>query len=267
MNNRKITIGRSSESDIVIDQFWDTVSNEHADIELIDNTLVFHDHSSNGTVINKQKIHNTDVSIYPGDMIMLAGKYELTWDVINSYFPKSQRPTVTRNVRAESNAIGRNTVQRTDTPSQSKSQRETERFSSSSSHASYVQGDSSVAFGKNENFGVENAYSQAEIDKETDKWNWGAFLCTWIWAAYHKIYWPLAIILVAFIPYVGQVASLVLSVYLGFTGSAKAWNSGRYSSFESYKSAKKKWTIIGILVFALATIVEASVVYYLLTLI
>lgn len=265
MNNRKITIGRAPECDIVIDQFWDTVSNEHAEIELLNGTLIFHDHSSNGTIINNQTIHNTDVGIYPGDVIMLAGKYELTWDVINRYFPKSQRPTVTRNVRGESDAVGRKTVHQDTSSPQNSSSRETEKFVSR--QHSVVQKNPNVDVVGTDNFGVENTYSQAEIDKETDKWNWGAFFCTWIWAAYHKIYWPLAIIIIGCVPYLGQVASLVLSVYLGFIGSSKAWNSGRYSSFESYKSAKKKWTIIGVLVFALAILVEASVVYYLLTLI
>ena len=222
MNKRKITIGRASESDIVIDQFWDTISNEHAEIELLDGALVFHDHSSNGTIINKQTVHNTDVGIYPGDVILLAGKYELTWDVINRFFPKSQRPTVTRNVRAESDAVGRKTVHQDTSSPQSNSSRETEQFAPR--QHSFVQKNPSVE-------AVENG------------------------------------IIVACIPYVGQVASLVLSVYLGLTGSAKAWNSGRYSSFESYKSAKKTWTIIGVLVFALAILVKASVVYYLLTLI
>ena len=53
---------------------------------------------------------------------------------------------------------------------------------------------------KVDSFGVENKYSQAEIDKEIDKWNWGAFFCSWIWAVYHKIYWPLAILIIGVSP-------------------------------------------------------------------
>lgn len=263
MANKRISIGRDLQSDIVIDEHWDTVSNEHADIELRDGNLIFYDHSSNGTVINKQKIHNTNVGIYPGDVIMLAGQFELTWNVINQYFPRSQRPTVTRNVRAENNSTDQIPFQQDNAPKKSSASRETEHFSSHQHN--FVQRDASAVSVKNDNFGVENTYSQAEIDKETEKWNWGSFLCTWIWAAYHKIYWPLAIIIVGCIPYLGQVALLALSVYLGFTGSAKAWNSGRYSSFESYKSAKKIWTIIGVFIFALEILVEASLVYYILS--
>lgn len=266
MQKDKISIGRDPMSDIVVDESWDTVSNEHADIELRDGSLIFYDHSSNGTVINKQKIHNTNVGIYPGDLILLAGKYELKWDVIYQYFPQSQRPTVIRNVRAEIPSAGRKTVQQDrNQPEPSPSSRATEQFTPR--QHSFIQKGATVVGGKSDNFGVENMYSQAEIDKETERWNWGAFFCTWIWAAYHKIYWPLAIIIIGCIPYLGQVALLVLSVYLGFTGSTKAWNSGRYASFESYKSAQKKWAIIGVILFIIGLVAEGFILYHLLTLI
>lgn len=34
MARSRITIGRSTSSDVIIDERWDTVSNNHADIEL-----------------------------------------------------------------------------------------------------------------------------------------------------------------------------------------------------------------------------------------
>ena len=109
MNNRKITIGRAPGSDIRIEERWDTVSNEHAEIESIDNGLLFYDHSSNGTSINGQKIHNTNVPIYPGDEILLAGVYRLDWEILERYFPTSRRPTVTKNIHGE---MGRSTVRK-----------------------------------------------------------------------------------------------------------------------------------------------------------
>ena len=99
MNRNSITIGRDSRNDIRIDERWDTVSNEHADIELRGDRLIFTDHSSNGTIINGQKIHHDHVGIYPNDKILLAGVYELDWNVINRYFPNLHRPTVTSNRR------------------------------------------------------------------------------------------------------------------------------------------------------------------------
>lgn len=249
MTRIRISIGRDPQSDIVVDDRWDTVSNEHADIELLDGRLVYYDHSSNGTIINKQKIHNKNVGVYPGDVIMLAGKFELCWDVINRFFPQSQRPTVTRNVRTE----------------HADSSRGTEQFTPR--QQSFIHQEGSVVGGRIDNYGVENTYSQAEIDKEINKWNWGAFFCSWIWAAYHKIYWPLAVLIVGCIPYIGQIATLILSAYLGFTGSAKAWASGRYATFESFKAAQKKWAIIGVIVFVLGIVAEAFLVYHLLALV
>lgn len=264
MAKTKISIGRDSRSDIFVDDRWDTVSNEHADIELRDGNLVFYDHSSNGTVINNQKIHNTNVGIYPGDVILLAGKFELSWDVINQHFPQSQRPTVIRNVRGERGTAERETIQQDINLHKSDSSRATEQYSYRQ-HSFVQQGSTVIEKKKNNNYGVENVYSQAEIDKEINKWDWGAFLCSWIWAIYHRIYWPLGILFIGCIPYIGQIATLVLSVYLGFTGSAKAWHSGKYADFESFKSAKKKWAIIGIVIFIVSIIVEALLLYHLLT--
>ena len=264
MAKKKISIGRDPQSDIFVDDRWDTVSNEHAEIELRDGKLVYYDHSSNGTVINKQKIHNTKVGIYPGDIILLAGKFELSWDAINQYFPQSQRPTVIRNVRAEQESVGRETIQQNDIPHGSNSSRATEQYALRQ-HSFVQQKSNIVEERKNKNFGIENTYSQAEIDKEIDKWNWGAFFCSWIWAVYHKIYWPLGILFIGCIPYIGQVATLVLSVYLGFTGSSKAWHSGRYANFKSFKSAQKRWAIIGFVIFIFSIITEAFLLYHLLT--
>ena len=205
MAKTRITIGRDPQSDIVVDERWDTVSNEHSEIELRDGSLIYYDHSSNGTVINKQKIHNTNVGIYPGDIIMLAGKFELSWETISKYFPQSQRPTVIRNVRAENSSVGRKTVQQgTNQQEMSPSSRATEQFTPR--QHSFIQQGATVVGEKSDNFGVENTYSQAEIDKEIEKWNWGAFFCSWIWAAFHKIYWPLFILIVGCIPYLGQVS-------------------------------------------------------------
>lgn len=265
MAKNKIKVGRDSQSDIIVDERWDTVSNEHAEIELRDGNLIYYDHSSNGTVINKQKIHNTSVGIYPGDVIKLAGKFELSWDEINKFFPQSQRPTVIRNVRAESSSAGRKTVQQNDSKQDSNTSRATEQFTPR--QHSFIQQGATVVGEKTDNFGVENTYSQAEIDRELSKWNWGGFFSTWIWAAYHKIYWPLAILIVGCIPYLGQVAVLVLSVYLGFTGSNKAWNSGRYVNFDSFKSSQKRWAIGGFLLFVIGLVIDAFLVYHLLTII
>lgn len=282
MARSRITIGRSTSSDVIIDERWDTVSNNHADIELREGQLIFIDHSSNGTTINGQKIHNTTVGIYQGDVIMLAGRVELSWETISKYFPQTHRPTVTKNLRSEqqtanSNVGGRKTVNqqvfaredenKKGTYGNNSSSRSTQQFSQQNSHVSVARKTVGQDYQTDDNYGKENIYSQAEIDCEIEKWNWGAFFCSWIWAACHRIYWPLAIVVVSLVPYLGQVASLVLSVYLGMTGSKKAWNSGKYTNFQAYKSAQRNWTIAGVILFVIGVCTQAYIVYYMLILI
>lgn len=261
MGRNRITIGRDSHNDVRIDEQWDTVSNRHGEISYEDGKLTFIDHSSNGTVINGQKIHNTSVGIYPGDTIRLANVFDLEWNVIDRFFPELHRPTVTRNVRGENQNIGRRTVQMN--TQNSSNGRMTERFDS---HSHRQSGHDSKQEINVDNFGQANDYSQSEIDKEIEKWNWGAFFCSWLWGAFNGIYWPLFIILIAGIPYVGQVCSLCLCVYLGLNGSKMAWRTGKYHSFERFKNAQKNWAIGGIIWFALNILGYIYILNYSLTL-
>lgn len=261
MGRNRITIGRDSHNDVRIDEQWDTVSNRHGEISYEDGKLTFIDHSSNGTVINGQKIHNTSVGIYPGDTIRLANVFDLEWNVIDRFFPELRRPTVTRNVRGENQNTGRRTVQMN--TQNSSNGRMTERFDSHSHRQSGHDYKQEINV---DNFGQANDYSQSEIDKEIERWNWGAFFCSWLWGAFNGIYWPLFIILIAGIPYVGQVCSLCLCVYLGLNGSKMAWRTGKYHSFERFKNAQKNWAIGGIIWFALNILGYIYILNYSLTL-
>lgn len=262
--DKKLTIGRDQRSDVRIDERWDTVSNNHADIVLQGDALLFTDHSTNGTVINGQKIHNTSVGIYPGDKIMLAGVFQLDWIVISQYFPHLRRPTVTRNIHAESSRANQWYDEPAEQPehrSQSggstgrkterfESGRKTERFDSDHKQSSSHQGTHHEQRQDKEAYGQANAYSQADIDRALERWNWGAFFCTWLWALVHKTYWPLLAILCTFIPYLGQVGLLCISVYLGLNGSKIAWRCGRYKTFDSYRRAQRIWALVGVVLFA-----------------
>lgn len=256
MNNMIIRIGRNrNNNDIKVPEQYDTVSNNHAEIRLQDNELVFCDHSTNGTVINNQKIHNTEVKIYPGDRILLAGTYELDWNVIRQYLPVQSRPTVNAHVDNGGNLKTIPVSKPTEQMASQSRRRPTDPFIGREGQSS---GMLSI---RNDNYGQANTYSQAEIDEAIRRWNWGAFFCSWLWAAFHKTYWPLLILLVGLIPYLGQVCSLALSVYLGISGSKIAWECGKYDSFESYKNAQKNWTIIGIVLFIIGILANAYLVY------
>lgn len=242
MENNRISIGRDPRSDIRIDERWDTVSNNHAEIERNADTLIYYDHSTNGTIINGQIVHNTHVEIYSGDKISLAGAFELDWFVINKFFPNTHRPTVTINTRGGDQVSGKKTVK--------------------------YEGEISPRYNVSKNpaipssdFGHAKAYSQADIDAEIEKWNWGAFFCSWLWGIFHKIYWPLLIILLSFIPYLGLVCVLCLDVYLGIRGSRIAWECGKYKDFDSYKNAQHEWAIGGLIWFALSACAIAFLTY------
>lgn len=254
-----ITIGRDPKSDIRVEERYDTVSNSHADIEERDGVLTFIDHSSNGTVINGQKIHNRSVTIYCGDNIMLAGIRELTWEEIETFFPQQKRPTVTRNIRGDidrgdidnesalqNQDFGRKTVNMSPGTGpeygESRRGRETEYFSQPNAGATCEKRYQERATSQPESLRNDSkTYSQGEISRYLDKWNMAAFLGSWFWGLFNKIYWPVLALLVIWVPFLGLFCWIYLSVFLGIKGSRMAWKKSKSKKFDSFK---KKQTIL-----------------------
>ena len=87
MNLREVTIGRSPNCDIYLDQRCKYASNMHATIYYDGNQLMFKDSSSNGTMINNISVRQRAVPIRRGDSIMIAGRYPINWNQIDSFFP------------------------------------------------------------------------------------------------------------------------------------------------------------------------------------
>lgn len=85
------------------------------------------------------------------------------------------------------------------------------------------------------------------LPKELKKWNWGAFLGSWIWGIFHKSY----NCFICLIPIVG----LIYSFYCGYKGNEWAWNSKDWSNIEEFKEDQNKWTIAGIAVFLISLFV------------
>ena len=98
----------------------------------------------------------------------------------------------------------------------------------------------------------------------TEKWHWGAFLSSWVWALANRIYWPLFIIAVSFIPYLGQVASLFLCTYLGLNGYKLAWAKRSEKDFKKFISSQKKWVVLGVFIFLTCAVVQCVALYYIL---
>lgn len=81
------------------------------------------------------------------------------------------------------------------------------------------------------------------IPNEITGWNWGAFFFSWLWGAFNGVYWPLVLIAVNFIPYVGGLISLGGSILLGIKGSEWAWKAKNWSSVAEFKRVQRKWAI------------------------
>lgn len=86
MNLREITIGRSKDCDIYLDRNCIYASVLHAAIYMDGSQLMYRDNSTNGTMINNIMVHKRAVPISHGDVIMVAGKYLVNWNQIDSFF-------------------------------------------------------------------------------------------------------------------------------------------------------------------------------------
>jgi len=75
------------------------------------------------------------------------------------------------------------------------------------------------------------------------KWNWGAFLLTWIWALGHRMY---VIALIAFVATSGL--GLLASLVMGFLGNELAWKYRPFASYEEFQQVQSAWTKAGIIV-------------------
>ena len=78
------------------------------------------------------------------------------------------------------------------------------------------------------------------IPPEIDRWNWGAFLLSWIWGVGNNTF----IALLTLIPIVG----LVMLFVLGAKGSRWAWRNGRWDSVEHFKRVQRLWAIWGVII-------------------
>ena len=80
-------------------------------------------------------------------------------------------------------------------------------------------------------------------ESELDSWNWGAFFFNWIWGLFNGVYWPLLLIAIGWIPYVGQIGALIGAIYLGTKGTRQAWNAKKWDSWNSFKETQHKWAV------------------------
>lgn len=102
---------------------------------------------------------------------------------------------------------------------------------------------------------VQPQYSSAYtngVPNEIKGWNWGAFFFNWIWGICNGVYWPLVLIVVNFIPYVGALISLGCCIALGINGNEWAWKAKSWSSIAEFKRVQHKWAIAILWIFVIS---------------
>jgi len=77
----------------------------------------------------------------------------------------------------------------------------------------------------------------AALPAEAKRWNWGAFLLTWIWGLGNST----CIALLALIP----VVNIVMAVILGVKGSQWAWKNRRWEGIEQFTRVQGLWAAFG----------------------
>lgn len=208
----QITIGRNSQSTIVVSSQYNTVSGNHATITKDGSSLILEDHSTNGTYINGVRIHHASCQIRPGDHITLGQQYVLNFQEVQALLGTGRE---TQRVPAA---------------------QETERVVP-------IPAQQQVPMNQQINInigGVKNEQLHENQVRETpeclNKWNWGAFLLSWIWAIGNGVWWGL----LALIPYV----NIVVIIILGINGNKSAWEKYTGTAAE-FDEKQRSWTTAG----------------------
>ena len=84
----KISIGRSSQNDYVINDRTEVTSRFHADLFANgDGTYTLSDHSTHGTTVNGSSLHNASRQVRYGDSIVFANTAQFDWSRVKDPLP------------------------------------------------------------------------------------------------------------------------------------------------------------------------------------
>lgn len=100
-----------------------------------------------------------------------------------------------------------------------------------------------------------NQITNNEFPVELNRFNWGAFLLTWIWGIGHGVWISLIALVAGFVPFIGGLIGLAFAIYLGIKGNELAWKTGKYNDIEAFKATERKWTIAGIIILLVGTFI------------
>jgi len=85
--------------------------------------------------------------------------------------------------------------------------------------------------------------SAAIVPPEIKRWNWGAFLWSFIWAAGNRLWgWALLGLLLSLL-----ALGIVPAIVLGINGNEWAWRARRWNSVEHFQTAQRRWAWAGLI--------------------
>lgn len=82
------------------------------------------------------------------------------------------------------------------------------------------------------------------VPQEVKRWNWGAFVFTWLWGIFNGTFLSFLV----FIPF----GNLVMPFVLGAMGNEWAWKNKTWDSIEQFHAVQKRWAIAGAIVSAVS---------------
>lgn len=92
------------------------------------------------------------------------------------------------------------------------------------------------------------------LDIVANRFNWGAFLLTWIWGLGNRAYITLLVFVgtvLSFIPFIGWLVPLGLGIWFGIKGNTWAWQNKKWQSVEHFHAVQRKWALAGVIVLIL----------------
>jgi hypothetical protein len=212
---REVTVGRAPDNDIQYSPQCMMVSNHHALVYSDGKALLFKDTSTNGTWINNMKVHKQTIVIHHGDNILLAGKYPLSWDKLNMYFPISQYGMPMTGGGTMINQSGGATM-----------------YGGNDQMPNYAQKPS-----------TSQQQDQYKVDVEITRFNWGAFFLYPYWGFANGMWW------LFFISFFTSWLAPFSNLLFGIMGSKWAWKAKQWRDINHFVEVQNSWKKWGIGIF------------------